>query len=62
MGKRVQWFTADEVNIIKQGKFNYKAIMKDMAEETPFEGKEFEKPSGWDEAMEEAKMVVGVPS
>ena len=38
MGKRVQWFTADEINIIKQGKFDYQSIMKEMAETTPFEG------------------------
>ena len=62
MGKRVQWFSATEINIIKQGKFNYKSIMRDMDEVTPFEGHEFEKPAGWDEAMDEVKMVVGIPS
>ena len=62
MGKRVQWFNATEINIIKQGKFNYKEIMRETAETTPFEGHEFEKPSGWDEAMDEVKMVVGIPS
>ena len=62
-GKRVKWLDESDQQLANQGKFDYLQYFKnkDENQNLPFAGYGFNKPDGWDEAMNDVRTLLGSP-